>query len=55
MNTDTIPVLMRIVESGGEPAGLVTHRFKLDEIEKAYDIFGHAVKEQAIKMLLTVE
>ncbi|RAR60392.1 MULTISPECIES: zinc-dependent alcohol dehydrogenase family protein [Halomonadaceae] len=56
VNTDTIPVLMRVVESGGvEPAGLVTHRFKLDEIEKAYDIFGEAAKEQAIKMLLTVE
>ncbi|MDI4638372.1 MULTISPECIES: zinc-dependent alcohol dehydrogenase family protein [Halomonadaceae] len=56
VNTDTIPVLMRVVESGSvEPAGLVTHRFKLDEIEKAYDIFGEAAKEQAIKMLLTVE
>lgn len=56
VNTDTIPVLMRVVESGGvEPAGLVTHRFKLDDIEKAYDIFSEAAKEQAIKMLLTVE
>ena len=56
VNTDSIPVLMRVVESGRvEPAGLVTHRFKLDEIEKAYDIFGEAAKEQAIKMLLTVE
>lgn len=56
VNTDTTPVLMRIVEAGGvEPAGLVTHRFKLDDIEKAYDIFGQAAKEQAIKMLLTAE
>ncbi|SHF67410.1 alcohol dehydrogenase [Modicisalibacter ilicicola DSM 19980] len=56
VNTDTIPVLMRVVESGGvEPAGLVTHRFKLDDIEKAYDIFSEAAKEQAIKMLLTAE
>lgn len=56
VNTDTIPVLMRVVESGSvEPAGLVTHRFKFNEIEKAYDIFGEAAKEQAIKMLLTVE
>ncbi|WP_168012821.1 zinc-dependent alcohol dehydrogenase family protein [Halomonas salinarum] len=56
VNTDTIPVLMRVVESGGvEPAGLVTHRFKLNEIEKAYDIFSEAAKEHAIKMLLTVE
>ncbi|MFG6159548.1 zinc-dependent alcohol dehydrogenase family protein [Halomonas sp. 1390] len=56
VNTDTTPVLMRIVEAGGvEPAGLVTHRFKLDDIEKAYDVFSQAAKEQAIKMLLTAE
>ncbi len=56
VNTNTTPVLMRIVEAGGvEPAGLVTHRFKLDDIEKAYDVFSQAAKEQAIKMLLTAE
>tara|TARA_R110002074_G_scaffold90763_3_gene198819 strand:- start:3784 stop:4266 length:483 start_codon:yes stop_codon:yes gene_type:complete len=56
VNTNTIPVLMRVVESGGvKPADLVTHRFKLDDIEKAYDIFSEAAKEQAIKMLLTAE
>ena len=56
VNTNTIPVLMRVVESGGvKPEDLVTHRFKLDDIEKAYDIFSEAAKEQAIKMLLTVE
>lgn len=56
VSTNTIPVLMRAVESGGvEPEELVTHRFKLDEIEKAYDIFGDAAKEKAIKMILTPE
>ena len=56
VNTNTIPVLMRVVESGGvKPADLVTHRFKLNDIEKAYDIFSEAAKEQAIKMLLTAE
>ena len=54
VNTNTIPVLMRVVESGGvEPEGLVTHRFKLDEIEKAYEIFTEAATSKAIKMLLT--
>jgi alcohol dehydrogenase len=33
----------------------VTHQLRLDEIEKAYDIFGQAAKEKAIKMLLTAE
>ncbi|ERS91523.1 alcohol dehydrogenase [Halomonas sp. PBN3] len=56
VSTNTIPVLMRAVESGGvEPAELVTHRFKLDEIEKAYDIFSDAAREKAIKMILTAE
>lgn len=56
VNTNTIPVLMRVVESGGvKPADLVTHRFKLNDIEKAYDIFSEAAKERAIKMLLTAE
>lgn len=56
VNTNTTPVLMRIVEAGGvEPAGLVTHRFKLADIEHAYDVFSEAAKEQAIKMLLTAE
>jgi len=56
VNTDTIPVLMRTVESGGvKPEDLVTHRFQLNEIEKAYDIFSDAAKTQAIKMLLTAE
>ncbi|HSH47755.1 MAG TPA: zinc-dependent alcohol dehydrogenase family protein [Halomonas sp.] len=56
VNTNTIPVLMRVVESGGvEPEELVTHRFTLDEIEKAYDIFSDAAKEKAIKMILTAE
>ena len=56
VSTNTIPVLMRVVESGGvKPEELVTHRFKLNDIEKAYDIFSEAAKEQAIKMLLTAE
>ena len=56
VNTDTIPVLMKVVESGGvKPEDLVTHRFKLGEIEKAYDIFSEAAKEKAIKMMLTAE
>ena len=54
VNTNTIPVLMRILESGGVDAqSLITHHFKLGEIEKAYDIFGDAAKQKAIKMILT--
>lgn len=56
VNTDTIPVLMRILEAGGvEAAGLVTHSFPLDEVEQAYDVFSQAAKEKAVKVLLTAE
>jgi alcohol dehydrogenase len=54
VNTNTIPVLMRILESGGVDAqSLITHHFGLDEIEKAYDVFGDAANQKAIKMILT--
>jgi len=54
VNTNTIPVLMRILESGGVDAkSLITHHFRLDEIETAYDVFGDAASEKAIKMILT--
>lgn len=54
VNTNTIPVLMRILEAGGvDAASLVTHRYPLSEVETAYRIFGDASREQAIKVLLT--
>jgi hypothetical protein len=31
----------------------VTHRFALDEIMKAYDTFGNAGAEHALKVILT--
>lgn len=54
VNTNTIPVLMRILEAGGvDAASLITHRLALDEIEHAYDLFSDAAKQKAIKMILT--
>ena len=35
------------------PAKLVTHRFALGDIMKAYDTFGNAAKERALKVILT--
>jgi alcohol dehydrogenase len=32
---------------------LVSHRFALSDIMKAYDTFGNAAKEHALKVLLT--
>lgn len=54
VNTNTIPVLLQTLEAGTlKPTGLLSHRFALDDIEKAYDVFSHAKQEKAIKLLLT--
>lgn len=54
VNTNTTPMLLKTVESGKiNPEELVTHRFKLDEIIKAYEVFGNAAKEKALKIILT--
>ena len=54
VDTVTLPMLLKVVSSGKvQPAKLITHRFKLDEILKAYDTFGHADRDQALKEVLT--
>ncbi len=50
----TTPMLLKVVRSGKlQPNKLVTHRFALNDILKAYDTFGHAAKEAALKVILT--
>ncbi|WP_018614884.1 zinc-dependent alcohol dehydrogenase family protein [Segetibacter koreensis] len=53
VNTNTTPMLLKTVTSGKlEPAKLITHHFKLDEILKAYEVFGNASKEKALKVII---
>jgi alcohol dehydrogenase len=53
VDTYTIPMLMKTVGSGElEPEQLITHRFKLSEIMDAYDTFGNASEEKALKVIL---
>ncbi|MNC66724.1 NADP-dependent isopropanol dehydrogenase [compost metagenome] len=45
--------LMAVVASGGvDLAPLVTHRFKLDDIEAAYDLFAHQ-RDGVMKVAIT--
>ena len=45
--------LMAVVASGRtDPGALVTHRFKLDQIEEAYDFFGHQ-RDGVLKVAIT--
>lgn len=53
VDTVSTPMLMKSVVSGAlHPERLVTHRFRLDEIEKAYETFSRAKEEKAIKVVL---
>ena len=50
----TTPMLLKTVLAGKlQPRQLITHHFKLAEIIKAYDTFGHAGREHALKVIVT--
>ena len=54
VDTITTPMLLRVVRSAKlQPGKLVTHRFAMSDIMKAYDTFGNAAKESALKVVLT--
>ncbi len=54
VDTVTTPMLLKVVRSGKlQPGKLVTHRFAMRDIMKAYDTFGNAAKEGALKVVLT--
>jgi threonine dehydrogenase-like Zn-dependent dehydrogenase len=45
--------LMAVVAAGRTDLGaLVTHRFKLDQIEEAYELFGHQ-RDGVLKVAIT--
>jgi len=53
VDTVTTPMLLKVVGSGKlQPKQLVTHRFAMSDIVKAYDTFGNAAKEGALKVVL---
>jgi alcohol dehydrogenase len=53
VDTVTTALLLRIVQSGKlQPGRLVTHRSGLAEVMEAYDTFGNASKEGALKVIL---
>jgi alcohol dehydrogenase len=54
VDTITTPMLLKIVHSGKlQPSKLVTHRFAMNDIMKAYDTFGNAAKEGTLKVVLS--
>jgi alcohol dehydrogenase len=54
VDTSSTPTLMRLISTGQLDAGrFVTHRFGMDDFEQAYDIFGDAGSNGALKVVLT--
>jgi alcohol dehydrogenase len=54
VDTVTTSMLLKVVRSGKLQTGkLVTHRFAMNDIRKAYDTFGNAAREAALKVVLT--
>jgi alcohol dehydrogenase len=53
VDTVTTPMLLKTVTSGKlQTRDLITHHFPLADIMHAYDTFGNAAKEQALKVIL---
>lgn len=54
VDTVTTPMLLKTVLAGRlRPKQLITHHFALNDILKAYDTFGNAGREHALKVILT--
>ncbi len=53
VNTNTTPMLLKTVQSNKiQPEKLITHRFTFDKILDAYEVFGNAAREKAIKVII---
>lgn len=53
VDTVTTPMLLKTVQSNKiDPKKLITHRFSLSDIMKAYDTFGHASDSHALKVII---
>lgn len=53
VNTNTLGMLLKLVAEHKLPAKeFVTHEFTFDEMLKAYDVFGNAAENDALKVLI---
>ncbi len=53
VNTDTLGVLLKLVAQRRiDPDLFLSHRFALDDIIEAYDVFGRAAETKALKVVL---
>ncbi|RZQ65915.1 zinc-dependent alcohol dehydrogenase family protein [Amycolatopsis suaedae] len=53
VDTSSTPLLLRMLAAGRlDTSGLVTHRFALDEMDEAYDVFARPQESDALKVAL---
>jgi alcohol dehydrogenase len=53
VDTYTTPTLLRMLEAGQlDVAGLITHRFGIEEMQDAYDVFSRPQESGALKVVL---
>lgn len=53
VSTNTTPMLLKTLGNAKvNPGRLVTHRFALNDILTAYEVFGNAAREKAMKVIL---
>lgn len=53
VNTNTTPMLLKTLESRKlQPENLITHRFTFDQLPQAYEVFGNAAKQKALKVII---
>lgn len=56
VNTNTTPMLLKAVSGNKLPLKkMITHRYKLDELEHAYQVFLNGAKEKALKIIISNE
>lgn len=54
VNATSTPMLLKTVGAKKlEPKKLITHHFKMDEILKAYEVFGAAASNKALKVIIS--
>ncbi|CAN7662609.1 zinc-dependent alcohol dehydrogenase family protein [Trinickia sp. LjRoot230] len=55
VDTVSTPMLLKTVRAGRiDPARLITHRFRLEDVIGAYDTFGRAAETHALKVIIEV-
>lgn len=54
VNTNTTPMLIKTVAANKiDVSKMITHRFTLDQVMEAYDVFLNASREKAMKIIIT--